>query len=290
MIFDDNWKEYPELVPKIERIQSLAEIVTSDSQSGIGSNTTYLGADEIQISIPLTYDKKYFVSVKFALGYVPPKGIDEAPIASFHVSRIADMSFLMSCMGFKPQYNSEPDYGDNRHAFEFVVKNDPLRYLASQICSLLEEYGTAPSVYYASPISAARKLVNDARKEHSRKIESIYSALQENGEVSVKWKSEYQLYQLVRSQYPDAKYQFHPIWLEPQSLDIFIPSINMAIEYQGLQHYEPVEHFGGEATFNKNVIRDLVKADKCKENGVRLLYWKYDVPIEIGELKKLMES
>ena len=41
-----------------------------------------------------------------------------------------------------------------------------------------------------------------------------------------------------------------------QHIDIFIKDINTAIEYQGEQHYKPVERFGGAASLkNKHQKR-----------------------------------
>lgn len=97
--------------------------------------------------------------------------------------------------------------------------------------------------------------------------------------TSSKWKSELQVYCITRYEYPDAVYQYHTSWLGLQSLDVFIPSLSVGIEYQGLQHYEPVAIFGGEDKFIETLERDERKRRLCKENGVKLIYWKYDEPI-----------
>lgn len=62
-------------------------------------------------------------------------------------------------------------------------------------------------------------------------------------------------------------------WLCGKSLDIYIPSLKTAIEYQGRQHFMPVEKFGGEIEFEKTIKRDIEKYNQCKNNGVRLLYF-----------------
>lgn len=65
--------------------------------------------------------------------------------------------------------------------------------------------------------------------------------MSERGLINKRWKSEFSLYVLVKEYYKDAIYQYRSEWLEKQSLDIFIPCINVAIEYQGKQHYEVVD-------------------------------------------------
>ena len=62
-------------------------------------------------------------------------------------------------------------------------------------------------------------------------------------------------------------------WLGKKSLDFYIPEYNIAIECQGEQHYKPVEHFGGEETFNGIIERDVCKNKLCKEHNVLLLYY-----------------
>ena len=62
-------------------------------------------------------------------------------------------------------------------------------------------------------------------------------------------------------------------WLGKKSLDFYLPEYNMAIECQGEQHYKPVEHFGGEETFNDIIKRDICKNKLCKEHNISLLYY-----------------
>lgn len=59
------------------------------------------------------------------------------------------------------------------------------------------------------------------------------------------------------------------------SYDFYIPSQNILIEYQGIQHYEPIEYFGGEATFKKQQKHDQIKLDYAKENGYNLIAVPY---------------
>ena len=67
-------------------------------------------------------------------------------------------------------------------------------------------------------------------------------------------------------------------WLGRQSLDIYIPEYNVAIECQGEQHFEPID-FGnrGEEWSNENLkhIQELDATKKllCEEHNVKLLYF-----------------
>ena len=61
-------------------------------------------------------------------------------------------------------------------------------------------------------------------------------------------------------------------WLGLKSLDFFIPSLMVGIECQGIQHFKPIEFFGGEEAFKRCISRDTEKKMKCDEHGVSLLY------------------
>ena len=70
--------------------------------------------------------------------------------------------------------------------------------------------------------------------------------------------------------------QYSPEWLYPQRIDIFVSECNMAIEYNGEQHYKPVDYFGGKNGYEKIKALDQVKYSKCYEHSVRLIIIKYD--------------
>ena len=50
----------------------------------------------------------------------------------------------------------------------------------------------------------------------------------------------------------------------------------MCIEYQGIQHYTPIDFFGGENSFIELKNRDKIKRNFCKENNITLIEIKYD--------------
>ena len=48
------------------------------------------------------------------------------------------------------------------------------------------------------------------------------------------------------------------------------------IEYQGKQHYEPVDFFGGEDSFEQQCIRDKIKVEYCNKNNIPLYAISYN--------------
>ena len=97
------------------------------------------------------------------------------------------------------------------------------------------------------------------------------------------------LFKLVYSHYSDAIYQYRDSWLGLQSLDIYIPSQRLAFEYQGLQHYEPIDFQGGQEGFKRRQLLDEQKRKLCKENNVKLIEWRYDEPISKIMLDKKLK-
>ena len=97
-----------------------------------------------------------------------------------------------------------------------------------------------------------------------------------------KWVSEELVYRLTKKLYKDyvVIYQHRPFFLRSSnggqmSYDIFISKLNIAIEYQGQQHFEPVDFFGGEMAFEELKKRDAEKAVLSAQNGVKLVYINY---------------
>ena len=105
----------------------------------------------------------------------------------------------------------------------------------------------------------------------------IRTKLTAEGVIKPKWKHELSLFHAVRRLYPDTLYQYRPDWLGRQSLDLYIPSLRTAIEYQGIQHYLPVEFFGGEEALSQRRDLDRVKKELCTANSVQLIEWPYSV-------------
>lgn len=124
----------------------------------------------------------------------------------------------------------------------------------------------------------------DWRLERTR----IRTKLTAEGIIHPKWKHELSLFHAVREKYPDTLYQYRPDWLGRQSLDLYIPSLKTAIEYQGIQHYLPVGFFGGEEALTRRRELDLVKKQLCEHNNVRLIEWPYETEPTAGNIRKLL--
>jgi len=57
----------------------------------------------------------------------------------------------------------------------------------------------------------------------------------------------------------------------PLPFDFYIPDSNLLIECDGIHHYEPVKHFGGEDRLEYQQHNDNIKNNYCKEKGIKLI-------------------
>lgn len=59
------------------------------------------------------------------------------------------------------------------------------------------------------------------------------------------------------------------------SFDFYLPQYNCCIEYDGKQHFEIVEHFGGLDGFISTKIRDTYKNWYCEKNNIKMIRISY---------------
>lgn len=104
------------------------------------------------------------------------------------------------------------------------------------------------------------------------------------------WISETTLYKNLQELFPQLEVIHHgkPKWLGRMHLDVYIPSLNVAFEYQGKQHYQAVEYFGGHEALEKTKGRDAEKARLCEENRLTLFYIHEGEDFSVPTLKNIL--
>jgi very-short-patch-repair endonuclease len=70
--------------------------------------------------------------------------------------------------------------------------------------------------------------------------------------------------------------------------DFFIPSKNICIEFDGIQHFKPIKIWGGTPNLKYIQNNDKIKNKFCEDNGIKLIRIKYSENIE-NKLKKELE-
>jgi hypothetical protein len=95
--------------------------------------------------------------------------------------------------------------------------------------------------------------------------------------VGEAWANETLLYQLVCEIFPDKRILRHyrPEILDFLELDVYIPDLNIGLEYQGIQHFKPIDHWGGKKSLERLKKRDDKKKKLCVKHNIKLGYFYY---------------
>ncbi|MGC1781467.1 MAG: hypothetical protein WA708_03010 [Acidobacteriaceae bacterium] len=137
---------------------------------------------------------------------------------------------------------------DFDEAQESVNTEHPVRYRAG-ICHLCTGapsdlfychpmYGSAIKVRYGAYIEKFAIAENLSARDAENKVRDILDVPR----IGEGWINETQLFKLVKMLFADYEVvrEARTDWLGSQRIDIFIPALSVAIEYQGEQHFRPV--------------------------------------------------
>lgn len=120
-----------------------------------------------------------------------------------------------------------------------------------------KEYYTTPSLilkgYGRCPVCEYRKSIGEDRISLFFDINKI------------QYNKEYK--------FDDCKY------INKLPFDFYLPDYNLCIEFDGKQHFYPVEHFGGIKGLEDRKMKDNIKNKYCRDNGINILripYWDID--------------
>lgn len=230
---------------------------------------------KIIFKIPATYDKKFYCAAKLADSAYKIEADENRLEYSIiftgdQLAQIELMSYMFFDINIKEEVHNREYI--NKKSYIFYTKNT----IQQRINALNEKYGYS-SIVTNSVLVRIIKIMNQKLQQ---RIDDIYSEISKEGRVQTKWGNEYRLFLLVSRYVKDAYYQYHCDWLGKQSYDIYSDKYKVAIEYQGQQHYEAVDLFGGEESLKYSLKRDKRKRELSILHGIRLLEWKYTVPVE----------
>lgn len=75
----------------------------------------------------------------------------------------------------------------------------------------------------------------------------------------------------------------------PLPFDFYLPEYNACIEYDGIQHFQSIDYFGGDIAFAKQLKNDDIKNNYCLSHNIPLLRIRYDQNI-VFELDNFFNS
>jgi len=112
-------------------------------------------------------------------------------------------------------------------------------------------------------------------------------------------KSEYEIEKILINNNIEYETQKEFSWLvndRKMKLDFYLPKYSLAIECQGIQHFEPVDFANkgkkwAEELFIKNQLRDKIKKELCNENGIEIIYFSlFENDKTISEINALLNE
>jgi hypothetical protein len=203
-------------------------------------------------------------------------------VRQFNFSNLTERNFEK----LKEYFPKEKDFLFWKESYEREREDYyPYFYHAQYLSKSVQE----EAIPYVVSIAA-----ENAIKSILRECENTLREEKNLPKVGEGWISETDLFYKLCRTFPEEVIIHHgrPSWLDPQHLDIYIPKKNIGIEYQGAQHDNPVDYFGGEKAFKEQQKLDKRKAKLCEKNGCTLLYVRdgYDFDNLREKMTKILEN
>jgi len=177
----------------------------------------------------------------------------------------------------------------NKQAFEFGISPINNRVIADicpqEILELIELDPIQTPIKYQELSTCDFEKANELWKKFQKQNRKVWKIIEnevrrkfKHKKIGDAWTSETILYHIICSLFPNYNIYRHyrPDFLEGLELDIYIEELKIGVEYQGIQHYEPISYWGSEEAFEKLQKRDMKKQTLAKLNGIPIVYFTYE--------------
>lgn len=233
----------------------------------------------LSVEMPLALLKKLYSRMTPPVELLPSKlGVWEWRQTFYN--KMTGESFLCSC--FKDALLKDDGGLSIRHVhLNNALKNHSFKESICHICTKTNSdlmychkmYGSAFKAKYGAYIT--KQAIQEGISE--RDAENQIRELKGVAKIGERWVNETLLFNYINLLFPQFTVQREasPSWLNKQRFDVYIPELNLAIEYQGQQHYVAVDLFGGEEGLKRTKQRDKEKLQLSKINGVDIVYFSY---------------
>jgi hypothetical protein len=238
-------------------------------------------------SLQPVFDKYYHITDTSDLVDIKLNAVN---YPTFFMSRMTGKLYICDC--FKDNIDWQWDFKrfSNLQEQEIIDRIDKAEYL-SNICHYCNKRTPSTETPTSGYSNFLVKYASYYRLENKKRFGSIFhfdkddNILVENylrqhfgyPNIGEKWISETHLFNLVKEIY----HNYNPIFhyrgkeMEGLELDIFIPELKLGIEYQGEQHYETFDHWGGEEGLIKRQFNDKRKVELCRQHGYTFVEFSF---------------
>ncbi|OUP68064.1 hypothetical protein B5F10_14735 [Anaerotruncus colihominis] len=144
----------------------------------------------------------------------------------------------------------------------------------------------------AKPYIEARRNKAKTERAVNNFLKNLVRDSQGLPRVGEGWVNETKLFHIVQGIFPSDKviHHYRAEWLGRLELDVYNASKNIAFEYQGIQHFEPQKHWGGEESFERTLERDAEKKERCNAHNTPLIEICYDEVLNVDLVRKKLDE
>ncbi len=212
----------------------------------------------------------WYILVKYYENALEPRGLRYLPeLCSDDILCLVNFRFI-------DLFNVFREYDEISH-----ISDEELLKILNK---LDETYELGKNRFYGYPESTYNlnnvyfKVLNKQKNKINRFIEDQIRLEFNVNKIGDKWSSETILANIIYRLFPDEIIirHYRPKILNNLELDIYIQNMSIGIEYQGIQHYKAIKHWGGESGLKKRKENDRIKKILCKKNNIKLIYFRYD--------------
>ena len=233
-----------------------------------------------------------------------PAWLDEIRVEHLHFPMFFICRYcgrLHTCECFRPYIDADEHRRYLSGRPELLARVNDLQFFPG-LCHLCRrgvpahQYGSP--MYYSSfgqrylpYIELCERRSGDRSENARRAAENEARALFGFPAIGERWTSETILFRVVEMLFAPREVVHHYRGKELQGLelDVWIPELKLGIEYQGEQHYEVVEHWGGQEGLAKRQLNDRRKRALCKQLQYNLVEFKFSEPLTEDSVRRKLK-